>query len=139
MSRHPGQILREDFLLPLGIHASQLAQGLAVHRSTVSRLLSGEHPLTPEMAARLGAYFQVPPRWWLLMQAEYDAARVAADASLAKGVTPMEPNLDVLLTPKGVISLLPSGEDEVSTPTVGREVRQVEYACGAVALVGEAT
>lgn len=154
MSKHPGQLLSEEFLTPLGLNANRLAVGLGVNRSTISRLLAGQQPLTPEMAARLGAYFQVPARWWLLMQAEYDAAMVDADPTLREGVTPMESDQDVLITPKGVLRLAPASPSEerpltiphtdldtlldpASKPTP-RIVRQVQYESGSVALVGDA-
>lgn len=153
MGKHPGQILADDFLAPLGLSANRLAVGLGVNRSTISRLLAGQQPLTPAMAARLAAFFQVPARWWLLMQAEYDAAMVSEDPSLAEGVTPMEPDPDVLLTPKGVMRLAPptqNAHEPVSIsrvelqnlPTVRsnptpRKVKEVRYADGSVALVGD--
>lgn len=134
MVKHPGFILREAFMEPLGIHASRLAAGTHVDRSTISRLLAGEQPITPAMAARLGAYFDVPARWWLLMQAEYDAAEVAARPDLVRGVVPLEPNPDVLLTPTGVLRL-----DAAAPPTTnrGRVVRTIRYDNGAVGLVGD--
>jgi antitoxin HigA-1 len=118
---------------PLGIHASRLAAGADVDRSTISRLLAGDQPVTPAMAAKLGAYFGVPARWWLLMQAEYDAADVAARPELVRGVVPLEPNADVLLTPTGVLRLdaAPPAADR------GREVRTVRYDNGSVGLVGD--
>ncbi|MEL6348372.1 MAG: HigA family addiction module antitoxin [Myxococcota bacterium] len=155
MSKHPGQILADDFLAPLGLNANQLAVGLGVNRSTISRLLAGQQPLTPAMAARLGAFFQVPARWWLLMQAEYDAAVVSGDPSLAAGVTPMEPDPDVLLTPKGVMRLAGTAEPapakpislsraEINAlpqhpPQPRRHVKTVRYDNGAIALVGDET
>jgi len=153
MTKHPGQILLEDFLTPLGLNANRLAVGLGVNRSTISRLLTGLQPLTPVMAARLGAFFQVPARWWLLMQAEYDAAVVEADPTLREGVTPMEPDLDVLITPKGVLRLAPASPSEDHPLTISqtdldtlpemagnptpRVVREVLYESGSVALVGD--
>ncbi len=155
MTRHPGQILLEDFLTPLGLNANRLAVGLGVNRSTVSRLLAGQQPLTPAMAARLGAFFHVPARWWLLMQAEHDAAMVSADPTLVEGVTPMAPDPDVLLTPTGVLRLAPPLNDrqepvtitgdelqdlpEVRSQPAPREVREVRYAGGSIALVGDAS
>ena len=62
MAKHPGQILREGFLAPLGIRPSRLAAGIGVERSTISRLLAETQPLTPDMAARLGRFFGVPAR-----------------------------------------------------------------------------
>jgi addiction module HigA family antidote len=134
MSKHPGHILRESFLEPLGIHASRLAAGSGVDRSTISRLLAGKQPITPAMAARLGAFFGVPARWWLLMQAEYDAAQVEGRPELIEGVTPMQPNPDVLLTPSGVLRL------DVEPPARERRgVRTVQFENGAVALVSDDT
>ncbi len=153
MARHPGRILSEEFLTPLGVTANRLAVGLGVNRSTVSRLLAGRQPLTPAMAARLGAYFQVPARWWLLMQADYDATRVSEDLSLIEGVTPIQPDPDVLLTPKGVLRLdepaasppaepISLSRSEIAalpshSPQPRRRVRTVRYDNGAIALVGD--
>lgn len=131
MSAHPGVVLRAGFLEPLGLTASALARGLGVHRSTVGRLLAGDQPLTPELAARLGAFFDVPARWFILMQAEHDAARVAEDPAVAEGVVPWSPDPDVLLTPRGVRRLDTPAEKEAGG------VREVRYANGSVALVWE--
>jgi addiction module HigA family antidote len=133
MPRHPGLILREAFMEPLGIHASRLAAGTCVDRSTISRLLAGEQPITPAMAAKLGAYFGVPARWWLLMQAEYDAADVAVRPELVRDVLRLEPNPDVLLTPTGVLRL----DAPRPAPEKRREVRTIRYDNGSVGLVGD--
>lgn len=153
MTQHPGQILREAFLEPLGINASALATGSGVNRSTISRLLAGKHPITPAMAARLGAFFQVPARWWLLMQAEYDAQEVSGKPELIKGVAPLEPDPDVLLTPSGVLRLAPAPPSEerplsisrasldalpeVPSRPAKRTVQTVQYENGAIALIGD--
>jgi addiction module HigA family antidote len=134
VARHPGHILREAFLEPLGIHASRLATGSGVDRSTISRLLAGKQTITPAMAARLGAFFGVPARWWLLMQAEYDAAQVEGRPELIEGVIPLEYNPDVLLTPSGVLRL------DAEPPKQERQgVRTVQFENGAVALVSDDT
>ena len=154
MPRHPGLILASDFLLPLGISPNKLAIGLGVNRSTISRLLAGRQPITPTMAARLGAFFNVPARWWLLMQAEYDAAVMADVPELTAQVKPLEPNPDVLLTPKGVLRLGPPTTSSAAEPLTlsqdelkslpemtsnppPRKVREVRYGSGSVALVGD--
>lgn len=134
MSTHPGHILHRDFLVPLGIRPSDLARGLAVDRSTVSRLLAGKQPLTPEMAARLGAYFAIPALWWLQMQAQYDAARVELDREAVAGVTPLPSNPDVMLTPRGVLRLDASDD---GPSHVASDARVVRYDNGALALVSE--
>jgi len=134
MATHPGHILRREFLVPLGIRASELARGLAVNRSTISRLLAGKQPITPEIAARLGAYFSVPALWWLQMQAQYDAARVEAEPALVEDVTPLPPNPDILMTPRGILRL---DEADDSTPKLTADVQVVRYQNGAIALVSE--
>jgi antitoxin HigA-1 len=155
MTPHPGAVLAEEFMAPLGLNASRLAAGLGVHRSTVGRLLAGEQRVTPEFAARLGAFFGTPARWWLLLQVEYDADVVTPAAEVLDEVTRLELPSDVLLTPKGVVRLGPSedpnpgprqpvslvvgGEHEVRGEPADerRRVRQVRYENGAVALVGD--
>ena len=86
MAPHPGHVLRDAFLAPLGLSLAEFARGLGVEGGTVERLLEGALDLTPGMAARLGRYFQVPALWFLQMQAVYDADRVGADAAAADGV-----------------------------------------------------
>ena len=107
---HPGVLLKERFLEPLGISASELAQGISVTRSTISRLTTGKSSLTPMMAKKLGAYFSVPARWWLEMQFEYEKALLEG---LEPGdVTPIE--LDgVFLGPKGPVSFVEPEEGGV--------------------------
>lgn len=71
-AEHPGIILKERFLDPLGITPYRLAKDLGVHITRVSRIVRGERGITADTAARLGLYFDVPPIWWLQMQAEYE-------------------------------------------------------------------
>jgi len=128
---HPGHRLKHQFMTPLGLNANQLAIGLDVHRSTVARLLAGNLPLSPSIAAKLGAYFRVPAKWFLVMQAEYDADRIAADASLIANVIPLTMHPDHLITPDGVLSLLSTTPNPTPTPAV----RAVTLHNGAVALL----
>lgn len=152
MPQHPGHILRDAFLSPLGLTPAELARGLGVERSTVTRLLAGNHDMTPAMAARLARYFQVPALWFLEMQAAYDAERVSSDPSMAQGVTPRRRDRNFLLTPGGARPLgtrsatpreplrIPYDAFDRNAPTPeppSCSVRQVEYDSGAVALVCE--
>lgn len=134
MATHPGHTLQSQFLVPLGIHASELARGLAVDRSTISRLLAGKQLLTPEMAARVGAYFNVPTLWRLQIQAQYDAARVETEPTLVAAVTPLPTNPDILLTPRGVLRLDQAADD---TGILAADAQVVRYPNGAIALVSE--
>jgi len=74
---HPGEILLEDFMKPLGISARQLAADIDVSPSRISELVHGTRPITADTALRLGLFFEMEPRFWLNLQTEYDM-RIAA-------------------------------------------------------------
>ena len=69
---HPGEILLEDFMKPMGITARKLAADIDVPPSRVSELVNSIRPITTDTALRLGLYFQMEPRFWLNLQTEYD-------------------------------------------------------------------
>ncbi len=69
---HPGEILGEDFMKPLGISARQLAADIDVSPSRISELVHGHRPITADTALRLGLFFGMEPRFWLNLQSEYD-------------------------------------------------------------------
>ena len=68
----PGEILREEFLRPLGISINQLARDLGVPPNRVSAIVNGKRAITADTALRLGTYFQVSPELWLDLQSDYD-------------------------------------------------------------------
>jgi len=68
----PGEILLEEFLVPLGISQNQLARDLDVPVSRVAGIVSGERTITADTALRLGAYFGTSARMWLNLQIAYD-------------------------------------------------------------------
>lgn len=74
---HPGEILLEDFMKPMGITARQLAADIDVPPSRISELVNGLRPITADTALRLGLFFSMEARFWLNLQTEYDM-RVAA-------------------------------------------------------------
>ncbi len=76
---HPGVILREDVLPALRVSISQAAEELGVSRQTLHRILAETHPVTPEMAVRLGKWCGNGPDLWLRLQQAVDIAR-ATDA-----------------------------------------------------------
>ena len=80
---HPGEILLEDFMKPLGITARQLAADIDVPPSRISELVNGQRPITADTALRLGLFFGMEARFWLNLQAEYDI-RVATRELTAK-------------------------------------------------------
>ena len=69
---HPGEILLEDFMKPMGISARQLAADIDVSPSRISELVNGQRPITADTALRLGLFFGMEPRFWLNLQSEYD-------------------------------------------------------------------
>ena len=69
---HPGEILLEDFMKPMGITARQLAADIDVSPSRISELVHGARPVTADTALRLGLFFGMEPRFWLNLQTEYD-------------------------------------------------------------------
>jgi len=69
---HPGEILLEDFMKPMGITARQLAADIDVPPSRISELVNGQRPITADTALRLGLFFGMEARFWLNLQAEYD-------------------------------------------------------------------
>lgn len=68
----PGEVLREDFLEPLGLTQEQLADALGVHRTTVNEVLNNRRAITTEMALRLGHAFSTSPQYWLNLQTAVD-------------------------------------------------------------------
>lgn len=80
---HPGEILLEDFMKPMGITARQLAADIDVSPSRISELVNGQRPITADTALRLGLFFDMEARFWLNLQAEYDI-RVATRNLTAK-------------------------------------------------------
>ena len=69
---HPGEVLREEFLEPLGLTAYAVAAALNVPRTRIERLAREETPVTADTALRLGKYFKTSAAFWMNMQAQYD-------------------------------------------------------------------
>lgn len=65
---HPGQVLLEDVMKPLGITITEGAKGLGVSRKTLSEIVNGRCGLTPEIAVRIGKATNTSPESWLTMQ-----------------------------------------------------------------------
>jgi addiction module HigA family antidote len=69
---HPGEILREDFMAPLGLSMNKLALDLRVPVTRIAEIVHGRRGITPDTALRLGRYFNTSARFWLNLQAAYD-------------------------------------------------------------------
>ncbi len=81
---HPGEILREDFMIPLGITAYGLAKSMGVPRTRVERLAREETAVTPDTALRLAQVFSTSAELWMNLQTRYDlaSARDTADETI---------------------------------------------------------
>ena len=69
---HPGEILLEEFLLPMKISQSRLAKEIGVGSQTISEIVQGKLSITPNTALRLSLYFGLSERFWLNLQSRYD-------------------------------------------------------------------
>ena len=73
----PGEILREEFLIPLGLTQRQVAESLGCDVKVVNRLVNGRTSLSAEMALKLGAAFRTTPEFWLNAQKAVDLHEAA--------------------------------------------------------------
>ncbi len=69
---HPGEVLLEEFLKPLGISAYKLSKDLLIPQTRVSLILKGKRRITADTALRLSEYFGTSPQFWLGLQDDYD-------------------------------------------------------------------
>ena len=68
----PGEILREDFMVPLDISINQLSRDLSVPPNRISEIVNGKRSITADTALRLQRYFGIEAQFWLNLQNEYD-------------------------------------------------------------------
>lgn len=69
---HPGEVLLEDFLEPLGLSQYRLAQDISVPPRRINEIVHGTRAVTADTALRLARYFSVSDRFWLNLQARFD-------------------------------------------------------------------
>jgi antitoxin HigA-1 len=89
---HPGEVIREDFLVPLGKTAYWLAKGLGISQTAVGEILQGKRRITPATALRLERFLGGSAEFWLGLQAAYDLD--AERERLAPGLAEIEPHPD---------------------------------------------
>ena len=89
---HPGEILREDLMKPLGLSINRLARALRVPVTRVSEIVNGRRSLTADTSLRLSRYFGTTPDFWMNLQTAYDleVARRASAVQIARDVHPRE-------------------------------------------------
>jgi len=76
---HPGRIVRQDCVTPLGLTITDAAKALGVTRQALNNLVNGKAGISPEMAVRLSKAFGGSPEMWLRLQANYDLAQLCQD------------------------------------------------------------
>ena len=69
---HPGEILLEEFLKPMGISQYRLAKDISVPPRRINEIVQGKRSITPDTALRLSRYFGLSERFWMNLQARYD-------------------------------------------------------------------
>lgn len=84
---HPGEILAEEYMKPLGLSATALAQTIGVPGNRISDIIRGRRGVTADTAIRLGIHFDVDPRFWLNLQAAHDLSLAEAENDYS-GVPP---------------------------------------------------
>ena len=97
---HPGEILQEEFMEPLGLTQHKLAEALGVNVTRVNRIINGKSSITADTAIRLGRYFGTTPQLWLNLQTRYDLekAKDEIEAQINKTVRP-RPRTDFSAAP----------------------------------------
>jgi addiction module HigA family antidote len=85
---HPGEILLEEFLNPLGISQYKLSKDVSVPPRRINEIVQGKRSITADTALRLSRYFGLSERFWLNLQSRYDleVEKDKLDARLAKEV-----------------------------------------------------
>jgi addiction module HigA family antidote len=88
---HPGEILREEFLVPHGLSAHALAQALRVPAPRINDIARERRAVTPDTALRLARFFGTTPQFWLNLQASYDLkiAMQEAGTRIERDIAPL--------------------------------------------------
>ena len=86
---HPGEILLEEFLKPMGITQYRLAKEIGVSQRRISEIVAGDRSVTADTGLRLARFFGMSDNFWIGLQLDYDAAR--AKESLATTLAKIKP------------------------------------------------
>lgn len=90
---HPGNIIKEDYLLPLSVTIKDTADSLGVSRKTLSKIINERGAITPDMALRLSRAFDTTPDFWLNLQKNYDLWHAEKESQEWKKVRPFPKNV----------------------------------------------
>ena len=92
---HPGELLKTEFMEPMGVSAYELAKALSF--PGIYEVVRGDRAISAETAIRLGKYFRLPAQFWLNLQNDYDL-RIAEGNGTSKGIKPRKIAYDAELT-----------------------------------------
>jgi addiction module HigA family antidote len=87
---HPGEVLREEFMEPLGLTAYTLAQRIDVPRTRVERIAGEKTGITVDTALRLAAYFHTTPEFWMNLQSKYELEVARRDRKFVRELDRIE-------------------------------------------------
>ncbi len=90
VTTHPGEVLSEEFLKPLGMSVNALAMALRVPATRIGAIVKGERSVTADTALRLARFFGTSPEFWVSLQATHDLtkARRTSGAAIERDVRP---------------------------------------------------
>ena len=90
VTTHPGEVIAEEFLAPLGLSANALALALRVPATRIGAILKGERAVSADTALRLARYFGTSPEFWLGLQSTHDLSKARAELgqSIEREVNP---------------------------------------------------
>ena len=93
---HPGEMLREEFLVPMGLSANALAIAIGVPATRIGEIVNERRGISADTALRLGRYFHMSAEFWVNLQSSYDLenARYLIDRSVIQAIkpAPLDPN-----------------------------------------------
>ena len=78
---HPGEVLREEFMVPLGLSAYRLAEECHIPRTRIERIAREETGITADTALRLAKFFGTTPEFWLTLQSRFEVETTMAEIS----------------------------------------------------------
>jgi antitoxin HigA-1 len=80
VTSHPGKILLEEFMKPLGLSANALALGLKVPTNRITGIVNGQRGVTADTALRLARYFKTTPEFWINLQSGHDLTKARMES-----------------------------------------------------------
>jgi addiction module HigA family antidote len=103
---HPGEMLREEFMKPLGLSSNALAMELRVPVTRISEIVRERRGITADTALRLARYFNMSPEFWMRLQMDFDleSAADAGESAIHEGIRPRAPRFAIEDTAQRVVA-----------------------------------